>query len=120
MVSQTWQNLGVDYADAFAGYQKYVCKPLEFRTRKPSLANGADMLSLLVAPIGIAEMSAPDDISLPEQQDWELRLVIWKTRDIQPDEGDTWIDMFVSSIGWHRRLERNGCSLSCQGWRGLI
>ena len=26
-----------------------------------------------------------------------MRLIIWKTRDIEPDDGETWIDMFCKA-----------------------
>ena len=99
--SDTWNELGSDYKEAYKEYKEVVSrKPLETRTlESPASLIGRGYLSLWVdiLPKAAAKRIAPDDISLPEQHDWELRLIIWKTVDIPPDEGDTWIDMFCKA-----------------------
>ena len=75
-------------------------KPLETRdlfSPKSLTRQGQLNLWVDIIPSAKAKLVQKDNIALPPQEEWEMRVIIYKTRGIVPDENESMADMFVKA-----------------------
>jgi len=95
--SEPWQKMGQDYR-SFMQQTALAMKPLEERNLRSThsrIPQGALHLWVDIVPTTDLKKYPPHDISLPPPEDWVIRVIIWKTINIQPNEGEDMIDMYV-------------------------
>jgi hypothetical protein len=79
-----WQALGAENLRTEAPV-RWKTKPMEYRTLKIpglSLPRGYIQIWVDILPPGDAVTFPPDDVSLPPTQMFEMRVVIWKAKDV--------------------------------------
>jgi hypothetical protein len=98
-----WQELGRENRDDNPETIRWDTKPIERRSLYvPSSNNGQGVLECWVDILTPPEATAfpPDDVSLPPRQMFEVRVVIWKSRDVPAQDtfgGQNMTDLFIKS-----------------------
>jgi hypothetical protein len=96
-----WQDLGKESRDENPETIRWDTKPVEKRSLYvPSSNNAQGVVECWVDILSPAEATAfpPDDVSLPPKQVFEVRVVVWKSRDVPAQDtfgGQNMTDLFI-------------------------
>jgi len=113
---QRWQRMGIENKIPDVGKTRWATKPLERRslfTDTKNLEQGKLECYVDIMPSHEAEMYPKDDIELPPSQMFEVRVVVWRARDmVSMDVMEDMNDLYFT--GWVEGCEKQSTDIH---WR---